>query len=58
MTADRKSVKRNITNLMELGYNINFSESLRMVPNKKGELEESYILSDFYLERESAVLHH
>ena len=52
MTADRKSVKRNITNLMELGYNINFSESLRMIPGKNGELEESYILSDFYLERE------
>ena len=52
MTADRKSVKRNIANLMELGYNINFSESLRMIPGKNGELEESYILSDFYLERE------
>ena len=52
MSADRKSIKRNITNLMELGYNINFSESLRMIPNKDGELEESYILSDFYLERE------
>ena len=52
MTADRKSVKRNITSLMEMGYEINFSEALRMFPNKDGVLEESYILSDFYLERE------
>ena len=52
MAADRKSVKRNITSLMEMGYEINFSEALRMFPNKDGVLEESYILSDFYLERE------
>ena len=52
MDADRKSVKRNITSLMEMGYAINFSEALRMFPNKDGVLEESYILSDFYLERE------
>ena len=52
MSADRKSVKRNITSLMEMGYEINFSEALRMFPNKDGVLEESYILSDFWLERE------
>ncbi|MBR3837014.1 MAG: WYL domain-containing protein [Clostridia bacterium] len=52
MMADRKSVKRNIQNLMDIGYEINFSEALRMFPNKEGELEESYILSDFYLERD------
>ena len=52
MIADRKSIKRNIMNLIEFGYEINYSEALRMVPNKKGELEESYILSDFYLERD------
>ncbi len=52
MTADRKSIKRNITSLMEMGYEINFSEALRMFPNKDGVLEESYILSDFWLERE------
>ena len=52
MAADRKSVKRNITSLMEMGYEINFSEALRMFPNKDGILEESYILSDFWLERE------
>ena len=52
MTVDRKSVKRNITSLMEMGYEINFSEALRMFPNKDGVLEKSYILSDFWLERE------
>lgn len=52
LDADRKSVKRNITSLMDMGYEINFSEALRMFPNKDGVLEESYILSDFYLERE------
>lgn len=53
MSIDRKSVKRNLSNLLEFGYPIEYSESIRMVPNKKtGELEESYILSDFYLERD------
>ena len=52
MTADRKSVKRNIMNLIDFGYDINYSESLRMIPSKDGGMEESYILSDFYLERE------
>lgn len=53
MTVDRKSVKRNLSNLLEIGYPIEYSESVRMVPNKTtGALEESYILSDFYLERD------
>lgn len=53
MTIDRKSVKRNLSNLMEMGYPIEYSEKVRMMPNKTtGELEESYILSDFYLERD------
>lgn len=53
MNADRKSVKRNIMNLIDFGYEIEYSESVRMVPNPKtGELEESYILSDFYLVRD------
>lgn len=52
MTIDRKSVRRNILNLMDYGYNIEYTETIRMVPNAKtGELEESYIWSDFYLER-------
>ena len=52
MKTDRKSVKRNITSLWEMGYPIDFKETLRMYPNKEGKMEESYILSDFYLERE------
>lgn len=52
MKADRKSVKRNITSLLDMGYPIEFTETLRMYPNKDGVMEESYILSDFYLERE------
>ena len=53
MNADRKSVKRNLMDLIDFGYEIEYSESVRMVPNPKtGELEESYILSDFYLVRD------
>jgi predicted DNA-binding transcriptional regulator YafY len=52
MSADRKSIRRNILNLMDCGYDIEYSESIRMVPNQHtGEMEESYIWSDFYLER-------
>ncbi len=51
--AERKSIRRNILNLMDCGYEIEYSESVRMVPNKvTGEPEESYIWSDFYLVRD------
>ena len=50
---ERKTVRRNILNLMDCGYEIEYSESVRMVPNvKTGELEKSYIWSDFYLVRD------
>lgn len=53
MNADRKAIKRNLMNLIDFGYEIEYSEAIRMVPNPKtGELEESYMLSDFYLIRE------
>lgn len=53
MTADRKAIRRNIGNLMDMGYEIEYSEARRMVPNPKtGELEESSIMSDLYLVRE------
>lgn len=53
MKADRKAVKRNLMNLIDFGYEIEYSETIRMVPNAQTEkLEESYILSDFYLCRE------
>lgn len=53
MTIDRKAIRRNILNLMDCGYNIEYTETIRMVSNAKtGEVEESYSWSDFYLERE------
>ena len=52
-SVDRKAIRRNIISLMESGYEIEYSESIRMVPNRKtGEAEESYIWSDFYLVRD------
>lgn len=53
MNAERKAIKRNLMNLIDCGYEIEYSESVRMIPNKlTGELEKSYILSDFYLVRD------
>lgn len=50
--ADRKSVKRNLTSLWEMGFPIDFQETRRMYPNKDGEMEESFIQHDFYIDRE------
>ena len=53
MVVDRKSIKRNLMDLMDYGYEIEYSESVRMVRDKAtGRLEESRFLSDFYLVRE------
>lgn len=52
MVADRKSLARNLTNLMEAGYPIECSETARPYITKAGKREISYILSDFYLERD------
>ena len=52
MSADRKSVKRNLMDLQEFGIPLNYSETLRTMPGKNGQPEESYILSDFYIERQ------
>ncbi len=53
MKADRKAVRRNILDLIDFGYDIEYSETVRKMPNPEtGELEETYILSDFYLERD------
>ena len=53
MDVDRKSIKRNLMNLIEFGYEIEYSESIRMIANPRtGEMEENGILSDFYLVRE------
>ena len=48
MKADRKAVKRNLMNLMEFGYDIEYSESIRK--NKTGEEETIY--TDWYLVRD------
>lgn len=48
MKADRKAVKRNLMNLIDFGYDIEYSESIRT--NAKGE--EEVIYTDWYLERE------
>ena len=53
VTAERKAIRRNILGLMECGYEIEYTETVRMVPNPKtGEPEESYLWSDFYLVRD------
>lgn len=53
MTAERKAVKRNLMNLIDFGCEIEYSEAIRMAPDPKtGEMEETYVLSDFYLVRE------
>ncbi len=52
MKTDRKAVKRNLMNLVEFGYDIEYSEALRIYITKEGKKEKSYILSDFYLNHE------
>ena len=64
MEADRKSIRRNIMNLIDFGYEIEYTEKVRNIPVKtksdktasdtvNGEkiTEESYIWTDFYLVR-------
>lgn len=48
MTADRKSVKRNLMNLIDFGYPLSYSEIVRT--NKQGEEESIY--TDWYMEHE------
>lgn len=45
--ADRKTVKRNLTDLIEAGYDLEYSESIR----KNREGEEEILLTDWYLNR-------
>ena len=45
---DRKAIKRNLMNLIEFGYYIEYSETVRI--NKSGE--EEIIYSDWYLNRD------
>ncbi len=48
MQADRKSVKRNLMNLIDFGYDIEYSENIRV--NKNGGKEIVY--TDWYLNRD------
>ena len=48
MTVDRKAVKRNLMNLLDFGYELEYTETIRT--NKKGEQETLY--SDWYLVRD------
>lgn len=34
MSVDRKSVKRNLMNLIDFGFDIEYSESIRMIKNR------------------------
>lgn len=52
MKVDRKAIKRNLMNLIEFGYYINYSESIRIVKDKDGKEQENVVLSDFHLKRE------
>ena len=52
MKVDRKAIKRNLMNLIEFGYDINYSESVRIFKDKDGEELENVIITDFYLVRE------
>lgn len=45
---DRKAIKRNLMNLIDFGYQLEFSESMRI--NKSGE--EEIITSDWYIVRD------
>ncbi len=51
--ADRKSIKTNLMNLIDFGYDINYSTKVKTVKDKKtGKDMETEILSDFYLIRD------
>lgn len=53
MTVERKSIKRNLMGLIEMGYEIDYTTITRMTVNKMtGEKEENNILTGFYLIRD------
>ena len=52
MKVDRKAIKRNLMNLIDFGYYINYSESVRVFKDKDGKEQENVILTDFHLKRE------
>ena len=53
MEADRKAVRRNILDLIDFGYEIEYTSTVRRTQDPRtGETEESTLLSDFYLLRD------
>ena len=53
MVVDRRTIKSNLMDLIDLGYDIESEEITRMIRNNKtGEAEESTIMSSIYLNRE------
>ena len=53
MTVNRKSVKRNIMELIDMGLDIQWSERIRKVKfQDSDETEEQIIYTDFYLQRD------
>ena len=53
MDVDRKTVKRNLMDLVDMGLDIEYTEITKMVPNKKtGELEETSNCTDWYMTRD------
>ena len=56
MKVDRKAIKRNIMNLLDFGYNIEYKEVKRAAKNTKtGELEEKEIRHFWWCGRRSCV---
>ena len=49
---ERKTIKRNIMTLIDFGYEIEYTETVRYIKRKDGVMEESSVYSDFYLARD------
>lgn len=53
ITVDRKSIKRNIEELIDMGYDILYTETTRLTKSRTtGELVESNIWTDFHIVRD------
>lgn len=53
MIIDRKTIKRNLMELIDLGYDIEYTEKERNIKDKKsGDIEKSTVYTDFYLVRD------
>ena len=54
ISVNRATVKRNISELMEAGYDIRYRETTRAYRTPRGEMEESSIYTDLYYEHDFA----